>query len=206
VETGMTLRNTHPISLEIIQKEHEHLSAVIQSMLYFVRSIKNGSVNEDLKIFRTMLYYITEYPERVHHPKEDEILFAKIKERTHQLDNELDSLSEQHSNGEMLVHRLQDALLRFEFGGSDSFQHFHALVEQYAHFYFAHMRVEEERIFPIAKLVLNDADWKAVDASFIQNQNEMDKTGQRYSYEQLFAQICSFTPTVAQETITKIIT
>ena len=199
----MALRNTHPISLEIIQKEHEHLSVILQSMLYFVRSIKNGNDNLDLKLFRSMLYYITEFPERVHHPKEEKLLFAKIKERTHQLDTELDALSEQHSKGELLVHRLQDALLSCEFGGMDSFHHFHALVEQYAHFYFTHMRTEEERIFPIAKLVLNDADWKIVDASFMQNQKEMDETGQRYSYAQLFAQISSFTPTFDEEPVAK---
>ncbi|MES2049791.1 MAG: hemerythrin domain-containing protein [Pseudomonadota bacterium] len=196
----MTPRNTHHISLEIIQKEHEHLSIAIQGMLYFVRSIKDGNQSQDLKIFRTMLYYITEYPERVHHPKEDQILFAKIKERTHQLDNELDALSEQHSNGELLVHRLHDALLRYEFGGMDAFHHFHTLVEQYAHFYFAHMRTEEERILPIAKLILNDADWRVVDASFIKNQEMMDETGQRYNYEQLFAQISSFTPVLKDGT------
>ncbi len=195
----MTLRNTHHISLDIIQKEHEHLSVAIQGMLYFVRSIRNGNDNQDLKIFRTMLYYITEFPERVHHPKEDQILFAKIKERTHQLDNELDALSEQHSNGEILVHRLHDALLRYEFGGMDAFHHFHTLVEQYAHFYFAHMRTEEERILPVAKLVLNDADWKVVDASFIKNQKMMDETGERYNYEQLFSQINSFTPVLKEQ-------
>jgi hemerythrin-like domain-containing protein len=196
----MTPRNTHHISLEIIQKEHEHFSVVIQGMLYFVRSIKNGNDDQDLKIFRTMLYYITEYPERVHHPKEDGILFAKIKERTHQLDNELDALSEQHNNGELLVHRLNDALLRYEFGGMECFHHFHTLVEQYAHFYYAHMRVEEERILPVAKLVLNDADWKIVNANFIENQKMMDEAGKRYNYEQLFAQISGFTPLLKEET------
>lgn len=196
----MTLRNTRHISLDIIQKEHEHLSVVIQNMLHFVRSIKNGNDKQDLKIFRTMLYYITEYPERVHHPKEDQILFAKIKERTHQLDNELDALSEQHSNGELLVHRLHDALLHYEFGGAEAFHHFHTLVEQYAHFYYAHMRTEEERILPVAKLVLNEADWKVINASFIENQKMMDETGERYNYEQLFAQINSFTPLLIKET------
>ena len=199
----MALRNTHPISLEIIQKEHEHLSTTIESMLHFVRAIKNGNDNQDLKIFRTMLYFITQYPERIHHPKEEQILFVKIKERTHQLDSELDVLSEQHTNGELLVHRLHDALLSYEFGGMGSFPHFHVLVEQYAHFYFAHIRAEEERILPVAKLVLNDADWKIVDASFMQNQKEMDQSGQRYDYDQLFAEISSFTPQAKEETTEK---
>lgn len=190
----MSVRNIHPIALDIIQKEHEHLSAVLQGMLHFVREIQSGNDRQDLKLLRAMLYYINEYPERVHHPKEDQILFAKIKERTHQLDNELDAVSEQHGKGELLAHRLQDALLRYEFAGQEAFAHLHTLVEQYAHFYFAHMRAEEERILPVAKQVLNDADWKVVDAAFVENQNNLDKTGQRYKYDLLFAQICSVAP------------
>ncbi len=190
----MSVRNIHPIALDIIQREHEHLSAVLQCMLHFVRAIQKGNERQDLKLLRAMLYYITEYPERVHHPKEDQILFAQIKERTHQLDSELDAVSEQHSKGELLVHRLQDALLRYEFNGPEAFVHLHTLVEQYAHFYFAHMRTEEERILPVARQVLNDADWKIVDAAFVENQHNMDKTGQRYKYELLFTQITSVAP------------
>lgn len=190
----MSVRNIHPIALDIIQREHEHLSAVLQCMLHFVRAIQKGNERQDLKLLRAMLYYITEYPERVHHPKEDQILFAQIKERTHQLDSELDAVSEQHSKGELLVHRLQDALLRYEFNGQEAFVHLHTLVEQYAHFYFAHMRTEEERILPVARQVLNDADWKIVDAAFVENQHNMDKTGQRYKYELLFTQITSVAP------------
>ena len=190
----MSIRNTHPIALDVIQKEHEHLSIVLQGMLHFVRAIHSGAASPDLKLFRAMLYYIIEYPERVHHHKEDQILFAKIKERTHQLDSELDALSEQHSKGELLAHRLQDALLRYEFEGAEAFAHLHALVEQYAHFYFAHMRAEEERIIPVAKQVLNDADWRIVDAAFFENQQRLDQAGQRYKYDLLFETICSIAP------------
>lgn len=190
----MSVRTIHPVSLSIIHDEHEHLSAVIEGMLYFVRSIENGGKSPDLRMFRAMLYYITEYPERVHHPKEDRYLFAKIKDRTHQLDAELDALSDQHKRGELLVHRLQDALLRFEFGGPAAFPHFRDLVEQYAHFYFAHMRSEEERIIPVAKQILNDNDWKEIDAAFLENRKMMDDAGERYRYEQLFSLIVNITP------------
>lgn len=190
----MSVRIINPISLTIIREEHEHLSRVIQSMLHFVVTIQKGEEIPDLKTFRAMLYYITEYPERIHHPKEDQYLFAQIKERTHQLDNELDALSEQHSKGELLAHRLLDALLRFEFGGMDCFPHFQQLVEQYAHFYFAHMRTEEERIIPIAKQILNEADWKIVDAAFLENRRMMDEEGSRYRYDLLFTEIVSSLP------------
>ena len=163
-------------------------------MLYFVRLIKIGNGNQDLKIFRSMLYYISQFSERVRHPKEEQILFSKIKERTHQIDGEIDALTKLHSKGEFLKLRLHEALVSYKFGGMDSFQHFYTLVEQYAHFYFTHMRAEEERIIPVAKLVLNETDWKEVDASFIQNQKGMDDIGLRYNYEQLFTEISTFIP------------
>lgn len=190
----MSARTIYPASLSIIQDEHEHLSSVIQGMRYFVRKIEGGGTAPELKVFRAMLYYIMEYPEKVHHPKEEQYLFAKIKERTHQLDNELDALSEQHAKGELLVHRLFHALLDYEFGGKPAFAHFRDLVEQYAQFYFAHMRAEEEKIIPVARQVLNDHDWKEIDAAFLQNRAHLDEAGARYKYEELFSLIVNITP------------
>ncbi|MBC3868848.1 hemerythrin domain-containing protein [Undibacterium oligocarboniphilum] len=191
----MAARNFHPVSLDIIRQEHEHLSAVIQGMLYFVRSIGQGGSSPDIKVFRAMLYYISEYPEKVHHPKEDQFLFAKIKERTHQLDNELDALTEQHSKGDYLVHKLLDALLHYEFRGAEAFPHFRDLVEQYAHFYYSHMHTEEEVIIPVARQVLNVLDWHEVDQAFLENRHRLDDAGERYRYEQLFSQIVQISPT-----------
>jgi len=194
----MAARHFHPISVDIIRDEHEHLSAVIRSMLNFVRSIEQGGNPPDLKLFRAMLYYIAEYPEKVHHPKEDQFLFAKIKERTHQLDAALDALTEQHSRGEFLVHLLQDSLMQYEFGDARAFAHFHNQVEQYAKFYFAHMRTEEDVILPVAKQILNINDWQEIDAAFLENRKRLDDAGERYRYEELYSLIINMTSTPAE--------
>ncbi|AZP13593.1 hemerythrin domain-containing protein [Undibacterium parvum] len=190
----MPARISTPISILIIQEEHQHLASIMERMLSFVRSLQEVNSNVDLSVFRAMLYYIGQYPERVHHPKEDQYLFAKIKDRTHQLDVELDTLTEQHAKGELLAHRLLDALHAYEFGGIDALPHFRTLVEQYAHFYFAHMRMEEERILPVALQVLNDADWNIIDTAFLENRKMMDDEGQRYHYDQLYSRIMGATP------------
>ncbi|MFZ6691602.1 hemerythrin domain-containing protein [Undibacterium sp. SXout20W] len=190
----MATRHVHPVAVDIIQHEHEHLSAVIQGMLYFVRGIDKGAPAPDLKVFRAMLYYIAEYPEKVHHPKEDKFLFSKIKERTHQLDAELDALIDQHSKGELLAHQLQDALLCYEFNGASAFPHFHQLVEQYAKFYYSHMNMEEKTIIPVARQVLNINDWQEIDQAFIENRKQLDDAGERYRYEQLFSIIVNISP------------
>jgi hemerythrin-like domain-containing protein len=190
----MPVRISTPISITIIQEEHEHLSSIMERMLSFVRTLEEVNTNVDLSVFRAMLYYIGQYPERVHHPKEDQYLFAKIKDRTHQLDTELDHLSEQHSKGELLAHRLLNALHAYEFGGIEALPHFRTLVEQYTHFYYAHMRMEEERIIPVALQVLNDADWNIIDNAFLENRKMMDEDGQRYHYDQLYSRIMGATP------------
>lgn len=190
----MSARTIYPISLSIIHEEHLHLAAVIQGMQYFVRAIDDGAIAPDLKVFRAMLFYISEYPERVHHPKEEKFLFAKIRDRTHQLDQDLDKLSEQHAQGEFLLHRLQHALLRYEFFGATEFIAFRDKALQYCQFYYEHMRTEETLIMPVARQVLNDQDWREVDTAFLENRAELDQEGERYRYEQLFSLIVNIAP------------
>ena len=190
----MAARHFHPVSIDIIQDEHKRLSLVIRNMLHFVRSIAAGGPVPDLKIFRAMLYYISEFPDKVHHPKEDQYLFAKIKDRTHQMDAALDALTEQHGKGEFLVRQLQEVLLHFEFSGQKEFPRFHELVEQYAKFYFAHMRNEEDIVIPVARQVLNIMDWQEVDAAFLKNRHQLDDAGERYRFDQLFTLIMSIHP------------
>ncbi len=190
----MSARTIYPISLSIIHEEHLHLAAVIQGMQYFVRAIDAGATAPDLKVFRAMLFYISEYPERVHHPKEEQHLFAKIRDRTHQLDSDLDRLGEQHAQGEFLLHRLQHALLRYEFFGVSEFAAFRDKVLQYCQFYYEHMRTEETVIMPVARQVLNDQDWREVDSAFLENRAALDQEGERYRYEQLFSLIVNIAP------------
>jgi hemerythrin-like domain-containing protein len=54
-------------------------------------------------VFRAMLYYIREYPQQVHHPKEDQFLFGRLRVRTHELDHVIDRLEYQHAQGDMQV-------------------------------------------------------------------------------------------------------
>lgn len=190
----MAARHFHPVSIDIIQDEHKRLSLVIRNMLSFVQSAADCHDLPDPKVFRAMLYYISEFPDKVHHPKEDQFLFAKIKDRTHQMDATLDALTEQHGKGEFLVRQLQEALLRFEFGGQAEFARFRDLVEQYAKFYFSHMRTEEEMVIPVARQVLNIMDWQEVDAAFLENRHQLDDAGERYRFDQLFTLIMSINP------------
>lgn len=187
------LTRQHP-ALRIVREEHERLAAVVHGMRYLLRAMREKAVQPDLKVFRAMLLYITEYPERMHHPKEDLYLFAPLRRRTRLHDATLDELEAQHAQGEALVRRLEHLLLRYEFGGAVEFAPFAEQVERYADFYFQHMRLEEDLIFPALRQYFTDEDWAEADRAFSANTDPLAGTALKQDFERLFTVIVSITP------------
>ncbi|UUZ76060.1 hemerythrin domain-containing protein [Polaromonas sp. P1(28)-13] len=181
-------------AVRLILDEHKQLSAVIHGMLGFVRLIDKGEKAPGLMVFRAMLYYIREYPEQVHHPKEDQYLFARLRDRTSELDETLAELESQHTQGEALVRELEHALTRYELEGSSAFRAFRDLVEKYAKFYFSHMRLEEEVILPAARRLLTPEDWTVVDAAFAGNRDPFAGADLKGGLEKLFLLIVNIIP------------
>ena len=65
-------------SLEIIRDEHSSLAAMLQSMRMLVDRGPGDDPKNFFDVLRAMLFYIDEFPERLHHPKETELLFPRV--------------------------------------------------------------------------------------------------------------------------------
>lgn len=178
----------HPTT-RIIEQEHQRLGAVIRAMLHFVRGIGEGDDAPPFKVFRAMLLYIADFPEKMHHPKEDG-LFALLQKRTATVDDTIAELEAQHAQGEALVRNLEHQLTRYELQGGAAADKFFTAVEDYAAFYFGHMRVEEEIILPAVEKFLTSDDWYDADHAFALNEFSADME----SFEQLFSMIANITP------------
>src|SRR6202158_3538489 len=125
-------------------------------------------------VFRAMLYYIREYPEQVHHPKEDRYLFTPLRDRTGEFDSALDELESQHARGEMKVRNLEHALTRYELKGASALRTLRALMDDYAEFYADHRCMEETLILPAARRLLTQEDWAEIDTAFGANRDPFD--------------------------------
>ena len=189
----MRLLSNH-IAIRVIQDEHDRLSAVIHGMQHFVRAINKGEKAPDPKVFRAMLLYISEYPEQVHHPKEDQYLFARLRERTSEVNQTLDELESQHLQGESQLRALEHALTHYELEGSTAFSAFFEMVESYAKFYFNHMGLEEDVVLPAAIHFLTPDDWAMIDAQFAVNQDPLASGEYKDSFDKLFSLIVNITP------------
>jgi hemerythrin-like domain-containing protein len=181
-------------ALEIIRAEHTSIAAVIHGVRYLVNQVRAGGPNPDFELLRAMLHYIDQFPEKLHHPKEDRYLFAKLKSRTHMADPVIAELEQDHQRGEEAIRRLDQALLRWQEGGKAFFEAFAKEVEDYSNFHWRHMRKEEEVVMPLAEKHLKGEDWREIDAAFRGNADPLIEVDVKQGFEQLFTRIVSLAP------------
>ena len=65
-------------ALSIIRDEHQALAAMLRSLLMLLDKSRKDRQPPPFDVLRAMLFYIDEFPERHHHPKESDLLFPKV--------------------------------------------------------------------------------------------------------------------------------
>ncbi len=178
-------------TLSVIRDEHKKLTAIIQSMAYLARDSVDRGVALDDKLLTMILDYIQAFPNRVHHPKEDEYLFRVLRSRRREAGEVLDALEAEHARGSELVGNLRDLLARCRVGGAAAVEAFAAAVAEYADFYEKHMRKEEDVVMPLAERTVTAADWQAVEDALRANDDLLLGAEE---FRKLFQLIMRFAP------------
>jgi hemerythrin-like domain-containing protein len=182
-------------SIRIIHDEHTTLSAMLRSFGMMVERGPGKEPKEYFAVMRAMLFYIDEFPERLHHPKETELLFPPVAKLAPETQTLIDRLDLEHAKGEASVRELQYLLLAWELLGDSRHAAFEQAAKTYLEFYLEHMRLEETVILPAALKVLADADWRELDAAFATNCDPLNgKYPRDPIYDRLFTQIVSRAP------------
>ena len=181
-------------ALNVIRDEHRALAAVLHGLRYLVEEVREGRCRPDFAVLRAMVHYIDTFPEKLHHPKEDRYLFARLRQRTTLANSALDQLEAEHIYGAKLIRDLEQALLRWEMGGARDFAAFAEEVERYADFHWRHMRREEEVVLPLAERALSDDDWREIDAAFAGNADPLIAKDLEKDFQRLFKRIVNIAP------------
>jgi hemerythrin-like domain-containing protein len=164
---------TTPRSLSIIRDEHRALAALLQSMSMLLDACRKRNVAPDFALLRAMLFYIDEYPERRHHPKEEELLFPRVRARCPSIADVLDTLSHDHDQGERSIRELEHALLAWEVVGEPRRAAFETALQRYTAFYLRHMALEERHVLTAAEDSFDADDWAVLDAALATNRDPL---------------------------------
>lgn len=157
-------------AIAIIKDEHRSMASVIKGLLNNVTAIRSGDMEPDVYLFSAMFDYIEAYPDRLHHPKEDEYLFRFLRQRTELSHAILDELQEEHARGGELLDALRRALATYK--QDQDLDAFETGLKAYADFYWSHMAKEEKIVLPMAAEHLTADDWEVIDAAFQANREK----------------------------------
>ena len=180
-------------AIRILKDEHRSMSAVLHGLQELARTAQNPSVRPDFAVFRAMIYYIDAFPERLHHPKEDDVLFPRVLVRSPAAGWLVQQLRAEHVKGASLIRDLEAALIAFEMAWPFSADRFAEAVSAYAQFHWDHMRKEEQVLLPLAETVLTEEDWESVSAAFERNEDPIADLREK-DFAELFSRIVSIAP------------
>jgi ABC-type branched-subunit amino acid transport system ATPase component/hemerythrin-like domain-containing protein len=179
-------------ALDIIREEHRALAAVLHGLGYVVDGIEEKQLATDYQLLSAMIEYITEVPEKVHHPKEDGYLFLKLRQRSPEAAPILDELESDHRKGPAMINGLNRALIHYVQAGEAGFPAFRDTVRSFIASQWQHMNKEEGQLMPMARQVLLPEDWAEIDTAFAANGSPW--SGPAGEYAQLFSRIANLAP------------
>lgn len=179
-------------AIDIIHAEHRALGAVLQACAFVLDGIRAGRFAPDFKLLDAMIEYITEVPDKLHHPKEDDFLFVKVRERIPEAGPLIDALQADHIEGPNHTRMLREALGRYEQAGAAGFADFEKAARTYIESTFTHLSTEETRLLPLARESLSADDWAGIDAAFAANRDPW--AGPTGEYRALFSRIVNMVP------------
>lgn len=151
-----------PDTLSLWRAEHVNFTKLLDILEHQLRLFHEGA-SPNYEMMLDIMYYMTHYPDVLHHPKED-LVFALLRERDGNIGGRVDALSEQHislkTSGEQLVRDLDDIVN----GSILPRERIEVTARAYLATFRNHMRVEDMEILPLAGRLLSDSDWAAIDA------------------------------------------
>lgn len=181
-------------ALAIIHDEHRSLAAVVHGLRYLVREMRERNAKPNFRLLWAMIFYLDEFPGKMHHPKEDAYLFARLRQRTGEADKVVAELERQHVAGTRHVRDLELTLGHYEAGLPDGLEKFSAAVERFAEEILKHMALEESTVIPLARKHLTAQDWVEIGVAFSENGDPRFDAEADQDCRDLFSRIVNLAP------------
>lgn len=171
IESNQAALTHEQRALASLRDEHRSLAAVLHALAGVVDDKEHPA---DPALLRAMLFYIEQFPQRLHHPKEDDYLFSKLRQRTSECDALLAELQQQHTIGAQHFSKMRSAL---EAGDRIAFAR---EVHEFSQLQWQHMGTEERLVLPAASRHLQPEDWSEIAMAFEANGDPRFGMGESY--------------------------
>ncbi len=174
----------------IIKDEHRAIAAICSGLREQAARARSGE-EVDYALLESMLHYLRAFPERLHHPKEEQYLFARLRQRHPDAESVIAGLEREHEEGGRLLAELEteagrsrteerDAAARARFGEA---------IDRFVDGQWSHLNAEEKMVLPLALEHLLDEDWVEIEQAFRQNAAVGRGTEEDEAFRRLFSRL-----------------
>lgn len=179
-------------ALRIIKDEHRNLWRLAITLDQVIEEMQQAN-KVDPAFITSVLDYFEHFMDGCHHRKEDEHLFRLLRLRSDSAAPLLDRLQAEHRNAPRNLAALRQQLADTAAGRSTVGGLTEAL-RLYLNDQKAHIRTEEQDIYPLAREVLTPGDWAEIDAAFLDNDDPVFGSAARAEFRELFHKVASLAP------------
>ena len=179
-------------ALRIIKDEHRNLWRLAITLDQVIEEMEQTQ-KADPAFIGSVLDYFEHFMDGCHHRKENEHLFRLLRLRSDSAAPLLDRLQAEHRNAPHNLAALRQQLADTVAGRSTVGGLTEAL-RLYLNDQKAHIRSEEQDIYPLAREVLTPADWAEIDAAFLDNDDPVFGSAARAEFRELFHKVASLAP------------
>lgn len=144
-----------------LRTDHHNILRVLRLMKRSLSNFDGKLDSEKFERVRECIKYLCEYPDRVHHPRED-MMFEMLLNREPKVEDQVGNLHQEHIDLFIRSRQLLDSLESAESGKSDTIDALHQQAHEYSNMQISHMRHEELAVFPLIEHKLTLNDWKAI--------------------------------------------
>ncbi len=145
-----------------LNTDHRHFARILRLMSARFDAFHRGE-DIDYELIRDAMFYMTQYPDRVHHPRED-LVFKRLIELAPETREAVEAQLAEHEElirSGAALHETLEQVLSDEPVPRDRVE---ATARGYIDLLREHMIREEAQLLPMAERLLGDADWAAIDA------------------------------------------
>ena len=176
------------VAVATILREHRSLERMLHTVQVLLTRIQAGHAAPEFDLICAALYYLDDFQERCHHPKEDDYLFKALSAASTRFAVEIAKLQAAHASGAMAMAQLQRDFVHYQGGAPGGLDSFKVAVDRYAQGMTAHIE-SEEALLEMSHEVLDEAAWVGIAAAFDKNDDPLFRSTPRAEFGRLYRRI-----------------
>ena len=182
------------VAIAVLKTEHRSLHEVLRLLRSLLEAFCAGTLMPDSELVASILYYVEEFTNRFHHPKEEQFLFSAIESRVGTRPPLLDILAVEHVEALANTTEMRRLLVHLEADQPNALAALGAATRTFVDAQLAHMRREEEELLPLAESMLEDDDWVRLATAFTANNDPLFGKTPREEFARLRNRLAASAP------------